>query len=133
MSTAEIIQQSKFTPTSRMIRKRRLRLVGHVVRAQSTCHAPLGTSLTTVPSNCHLRQHHGKTVALQHSITDDLWPISRDMTSIASMKKSCFLNLVDTVDRFVSSDPSTHVYCCDSIFSIDFQAVLEFLALLSAS
>ena len=43
-----------------IVRMRRLHLVGHVIRMQSRCQTPLGTLLTTVPSNCHLRQGHGR-------------------------------------------------------------------------
>ena len=61
ISTAEFTQWAKLIPLSRMICRRRLRLVGHVIRMQSRCQTPLGTLLTTVPSNCHLRQGHGRT------------------------------------------------------------------------
>ena len=56
------------------------------------------TLLTTVPSNCHLRQGHGRTSTLQHNVADDLRSINRDVTSISGMTKSCFFNLVDTLD-----------------------------------
>ena len=75
-----------------------LRLVGHVIRMQSRCQTPLGTLLTTVPSNCHLRQGHGRTSTLQHNVADDLRSINCDVTSISVMTKSCFFNLVDTLD-----------------------------------
>ena len=55
ISTAELTQRAKLIPLSRTSRKRRLPLVGHVIRMQSRCQTPLGTLLTTVPSNCHLR------------------------------------------------------------------------------
>ena len=61
LSTAEITQRANLIPLSRTIRKRRLRFVGHVIRMQSRCQTPLGTLLTTAPSNCHLRQGHGRT------------------------------------------------------------------------
>ena len=61
ISTAELSQRAKLIPLIRTIRKRRLCLVGHVIRMQSRCQEPLGTLLTTVPSNCHLRQGHGRT------------------------------------------------------------------------
>ena len=61
ISTTELTQQAKLIPLSRMIRKRRLRLVGLVIRMQSRCKTPLGTLLTTVPLNCYLRQGHGRT------------------------------------------------------------------------
>ena len=67
ISTAVLTQRAKLIPLSRTIRKRRLRLVGHVIRIQSRCQTPLGTLLTTVPSNCHLRQGHGRTSTLQHN------------------------------------------------------------------
>ena len=98
ISTAELTQRAKLIPLSRMIRKRRLRLVGHVIRMQSRCQTPLGPLLTTVPSNCHLRQGHGRTSTLQHNVADDLRSINCDMTSISGMTKSCFFNLVDTLD-----------------------------------
>ena len=60
ISTAKLTQRAKLIPLSRTIRKRRHRLVGHVIRMQSRCQTPLGTLLTTVPSNCHLRQGHGQ-------------------------------------------------------------------------
>ena len=95
--TAEPTQQAKLTHLSRMIRRRRLRL-GHVIRMQSRCQTPLGTLLTTVPSNGHLRQGHGQTSTLQHNVADDLRPINCDVTSISGMTKSFFFNLVDTLD-----------------------------------
>ena len=98
VSTAELTQRAKLFPLSRTIRKRRLRLVGHVIRIQSRCQTPLGTLLTTVPSNCHLRQCHGRTSTLQHNVADDLRSINCDVTSISGMTKSCFFNLVDTLD-----------------------------------
>ena len=98
ISTAELTPQAKLIPLSRTIRKRRLPLVGHVIRMQSTCQAPLGALLATVPSNCHLRQGHGRTSTLQHNVADDLRSINCDVTSIAGMTKSCFLSLVDTLD-----------------------------------
>ena len=55
VSTAELTQRAKLIPLSRTIRRRRLRLVVHVIRMQSRCQTPLGTLLTTVPSNFHLR------------------------------------------------------------------------------
>ena len=63
MSTAELTQRSKLIPLNRTINKRRLHLVGHVIRMQSRCQTPLSTLLTNVPSNCHLRQGHGRTTA----------------------------------------------------------------------
>ena len=94
ISTAELTQRAKSIPLSHMIRKRRLCLVGHVIRMQSRCQTPLGTLLTTVPSNCHLRQGHGRTSTLQHNFFDDLRSINCDVTSIIGMTKSCFFNLV---------------------------------------
>ena len=96
MSTAELAQQAKLIPLSRTIRKRRLRLVGHVIRMRSRCQTPLGTLLTTVPSNCHLRQGHDRTSTLQHNV--DLRSINCDVTSISGMAKSCCFTLVDTPD-----------------------------------
>ena len=98
MSTAELTQRAKSIPLSRTICKHRLCLVGHMNRMQSRCQTPLGTLLTTVPSNCHLRQGHGRTSTLQHNVTDDLRSINCDVTSISGMTKSCFFNLVDTLD-----------------------------------
>ena len=98
ISTAELTQQAKLIPLSRKIRKRRLRLVGHMIRMQSMCQTPLGTLLTTVPSNCHLRQVHGRTSTPQHNVADDLRSINCDVTSISWMTKSYFINLVDTLD-----------------------------------
>ena len=98
MSTAELSQRAKLIPLSRTICKRRLRLVGHVIRMQSRCQTPLGTLLTTVPSNCHLLQGHGRTSTLQHNVADDLRSINCDVTSISWMTKSCFFNLVGTLD-----------------------------------
>ena len=69
---------------------------------QSRCQTPLGTLLTTVPSNCHLRQGHGRTSTLQHNATVDLRSINCDVTSISGMKKLCFLNLVDTLDYLLA-------------------------------
>ena len=100
ISTAELTQPAKLIPLSRTIRKRRLRLVVHVIIMQSRCQTPLGTLLTTVPSNCNLRQGHGRTATLQHNVAVDLRSINRDVTSISGMTKSCFLNLVDTLDWF---------------------------------
>ena len=62
------------------------------------CQTPFGTLLTTVPSNCHLRQGHGRTSTLQHNVADDLRSINCDVTSISGMTKSCFFNLVDMLD-----------------------------------
>ena len=97
-STTKLTQRAKLTPLSRTIRKRRLRLVDHVIRIQSMCQAPLGTLLTTVPSNCHLRQGHGRTATLQHNDNDDLRSSNYDVTSISGMTKSCFFDMVDTLD-----------------------------------
>ena len=80
MSTAELTQRAKLIPLSRMIRKCRLRLVGHVIRIQSRCQTPHGTLLSTVPSNCHIRQGHGQTSALQNNVADDLRSINCDVT-----------------------------------------------------
>ena len=98
ISTAELTQQAKLIPLSRTIRKRRLRLVGHVIRMQSRCQTPLGALLTTVPSNCHLRQGHGRTSTLQNNVADDVRSINCDATSISGMTKSCFFNLFNTFD-----------------------------------
>ena len=98
MSTAELTQRAKSIPLIRTIRKRRLRLVGHVIIMQSRCQAPLGTFLTTMPSNCHLRQGHGRTSTFQHNVANDLRSINCDVTSISGMTKSCFFILVDTLD-----------------------------------
>ena len=98
ISTAELTQRAKLIPLSRAIQKRRLRLVGHVIRMQSRCQTSLGTLLTTVPSNCHLRQGHGRTSTLQHNVADDLRSMNCDVTYISGMTKSCFFNLVDTLD-----------------------------------
>ena len=70
ISTAELTQRAKLIALSRTIRKRRLRLVGHMIRMQSRCQTPLGTLLTTVPSNCHLRQGHGRTSTVQHNVAE---------------------------------------------------------------
>ena len=98
ISTAELTQRAKLIPLSRTIRKHRLRFVGHVIRMQSRCQTLLGTLLTTVPSNCHLHQGHGRTSMLQHNAADDLRSINCDVTSFSGMTKSCFFNLVDTLD-----------------------------------
>ena len=98
MSTAELTQRAKLIHLSRTIRKRRLCLVGHMIRMQSRCQTPLGTLLTTVPSNCHLRQGHGRTSTLQHNVANDLRSINCNVTSISGMTKSCFFNLVDAFD-----------------------------------
>ena len=95
--TVEITQRAKLIPLSRIC-KRRLRLFGHMIRMQSRCQTPLGTLLTIVPSNCHLWQGHGQTSTLQHNVADDLRSINCDVTSISGMTKSCFFNLVDTLD-----------------------------------
>ena len=98
ISTAKLTQRTKLIPLSRTIRKRRLRLVGHVIRMQSRCQTPLGTLLTTVPSNCDHQKDHGRTSTFQHNVADDLRSINCDVTSISGMTKSCFFNLVDTLD-----------------------------------
>ena len=98
ISTAELTQQAKLIPLSRTFRIRRLCLVGHVIRMQSRCKTPLDTLLSTVPSNCHLRQGHGRTSMLRHNVADDLRSINCDVTSISGMTKSCFFNLVDMLD-----------------------------------
>ena len=98
ISTAELTQRAKLIPLSRTIRKRRLRLIGHVIRMQSRCQTPLCTLLTTVPLNGHLLQGHFQTSTLQLNVADDLRSINCDMTSISGMTKSCFFNLVDTLD-----------------------------------
>ena len=98
ISTAELTQMAKLIPLSCTIRKRRLHLVGHVIRMQSMCQTRLGTLLTTVPSNCHLQQGHGRTSTHKHNVADDLRSINCDVTSISGMTKSCFFNLVDTLD-----------------------------------
>ena len=101
ISTAELTQRAKLIPLSHTIRNRQLRPVGHVIRMQSRCQTPLGTLLTTVSSNCHIRQGHGRTSTLQHNVADDLRSINCDATSISGMIKSCFISLVDTLDCFV--------------------------------
>ena len=98
MSTAELTQRAKLIPLSRTICKRRLRLVGHVIRMQSRCQTPVSTLLTTASSNCHLQQGHGRTSTLQHNVAGDLRSINCDVTSISGMTKSCFFSLVDTLD-----------------------------------
>ena len=85
-STVELNHRAKLIPLSRTIRKRRFRLVGHVIRMRSRCQTPLGTLLTTVPSNCHLRQGHGRT-SLQHNVADDLRSINCEVTS--TLLKNC--------------------------------------------
>ena len=82
ISTVELTQRAKLIPLSRTIRKLRLRLLGHVIRMQSRCSTPLGTLLTTVPSNCHLWQGHGQTSMLQHKDAVDLRSINCDVTFI---------------------------------------------------
>ena len=72
VSTAELTQSAKLIHLSRTILKHRLRLVSHMIGMQSRCQTPLGTLLTTVPPNCHLRQGHGRTSTLQHNVADDL-------------------------------------------------------------
>ena len=72
MLTAELTQRAKLIPLSRTIRKHRFRRVGHVIRIQSMCQAPLGTLLTTVALNCHVRQGHGRTATFQNNVADDL-------------------------------------------------------------
>ena len=59
MSTEELTQQAYFTPLSRTIHKRQLRVVGHVIGMQSSCQIPLDTLQTTVPTNCHHQEGHG--------------------------------------------------------------------------
>ena len=91
ISTAELTQRAKLIPLSRTIRKRRLRLVGHVIRMQLRCQTPLGTLMTTVPSNRHLRQGHGRTSTLQHNVSDDLRSINCDVISISEVTNSSFV------------------------------------------
>ena len=98
LSTAEHTQRSKLTPLSRTNRKRRLHLVGHVIRMQSRCQKPLGTLLSSVALNCYLRKGHGRTKTLQHNIADDLRSINCDVNSISGMINLCFFNLVNTLD-----------------------------------
>ena len=98
ISTAELTQRAKLIRLSRTIHNRRLRLVGHVIIMQSRCETPLSTLMTTEPSNCHLRQGHDRTSALQHNVSDDFRSINCDVTSISGITKSCLFNLVDTLD-----------------------------------
>ena len=98
ISTAEAFQRAKISILRRTFRKRRRRLVGHVIRMQSRCQTPLGTLLTTVPKNCHLWQGHGCSATLQHNDAFDLRSVNCDVTSISGLTKSCFFNLVDTLD-----------------------------------
>ena len=97
LSIAELSQRVKLTPLTCAICKHQL-LVGHVIRMQSRCQTPLGTLLIAVPSNYHLRQGHRRTASLQYNVADDLRSINCDVTSISGMTKSCFFNLVDTLD-----------------------------------
>ena len=97
ISTVELTQRARLIPLSRAIRKRRHRLVGHVIRMQPRCQAPLGTLLTTVPSNCH-RHGHGRTSTLQHNVVDDLRSIIFYVTSISGIAKSRFFYLLVTLD-----------------------------------
>ena len=96
-STAEHAQRAKLSPFSRAISKRRLRFVGHVNRMESRCQTLFGTLLTNVPSNYHLRQGHGRTVALQLNVTDDFRSINCDLIC-NQMTNLCFFKLVDTLD-----------------------------------
>ena len=98
ISTAELTQRAKLTPLSRTIRKRRLGLDGHVIRMQSRCQTLFGKLLTTLHSNCHLLQGHGRTATFQHNFADDLTSINCDVTFIIGTTKLCFFNLVDTLD-----------------------------------
>ena len=98
ISTAELNQRVKLTAMSRTILKRRICLAGHVIGMQSRYETPLGTLLTTVPSNCHLRQNHDRAATLQHNVADDFRSNNCDVISISGMKESCFLNLVDTLN-----------------------------------
>ena len=49
--------------------------------------------VAAIKNNCILR-----TSTLQHNVADDLRSINCDVTSFSGMTKSCFYNLVDTLD-----------------------------------
>ena len=83
MLTEELSQRARLTPLCRTIRKRRLRLFGHMIRMQSICQTPLGTLLLTVPLTCLPRQGHGRTSTLQHNVANVFRSINCDLISIS--------------------------------------------------
>ena len=64
---------------------------------ESRCETPPGKVLTTVPLNCHLLQHHGRT--LQYIATDDHRSINCDMTGISRVTQSCCMMRFTTLFR----------------------------------
>ena len=52
-------------------------------------------------NNHYYYYYYGRTSTLQHNVADDLRSINCDVTSISGMTKSCFVNLVDTLDWFM--------------------------------
>ena len=87
-------------------------------RGQSRCETPLGTLLMTILWICFRRRSHCQTVALHHSVTDDLRSIKWDMIYIIRMKKLFFFILVDTIAAKIRIGVSTEITMC--LFLVDY-------------
>ncbi|KAL8624490.1 hypothetical protein ACOMHN_053033 [Nucella lapillus] len=69
ISSDERFTKTQFPPLSTTLRRRRLRLVSHILRMQTRSKSPLGELLLNCESG-HLRRGQGRTVTLLNSACD---------------------------------------------------------------
>ncbi|KAL8565546.1 hypothetical protein ACOMHN_049522 [Nucella lapillus] len=96
ISNDELFAKTQLPPLSTTLRRRRLRLVGHILRKETRSKSPLGELLLNSESG-HLRHGQGRTVTLLTDITTDLSSLCiDDMNTVATMSNSIYSRLVDS-------------------------------------
>ncbi|KAL8601428.1 hypothetical protein ACOMHN_042432 [Nucella lapillus] len=94
ISNDELFAKTQLPPWSTTLRRRRLRLVGHILRMQTRSKSPLGELLLNSESG-HLRRGQGRTVTLLNDITTNLSSLCiDDMNTIATMPNSIYSRFV---------------------------------------
>ncbi|KAL8621687.1 hypothetical protein ACOMHN_024658 [Nucella lapillus] len=96
ISNDKLFAKTQLPPLSMTLRRRRLRLVGHILRMQTRSKSPLGKLLLNSESG-HLHRGQGQTVTLLNDITTDLSSLCIDnMNTVATMPNSIYSRPVDS-------------------------------------
>ena len=95
ISNAELMRRTGAMAMSKILRQRRLRLVGHALRMANP--SPLAILLRFLQPGLRRRRAQARTLTLHQDIIDDISAINQSFKSMASASKSYFNRIVATL------------------------------------
>ena len=96
ITNEEVYTKSGLLPFSQTIRKRRLNLIGYMLRLQNRSTTPLGSMLQNLNVVFSLRRGQGRTWALAKDLLNDLNAIDCNINDVINFSSSQFTRLVDS-------------------------------------